>query len=130
MEGIDRILYKACDAACDVRQLAHIAQSAGLDATVDDIAARLEPLVEQGFLLQDGTRYLALAIPLGEYSPDATVIDRVFRIATVLGRRSATEVVVPLQPSRARNESRSGPISREAPGVYTIKIVDGADARN
>ncbi|HEY7445624.1 MAG TPA: RiPP maturation radical SAM C-methyltransferase [Vicinamibacterales bacterium] len=97
MDGLDRVLYQTCDAACDVRRLVTVAQTAGFASTIDEVAARLEPLVERGLLLRDGTRYLALAIPLGEYVPSAPVVDRFFRVVSLLGQPTPTGTVVSLK---------------------------------
>jgi ribosomal peptide maturation radical SAM protein 1 len=106
VDGLDRVLYQACDAACDVRQLVTIAQTAGVDATIDEVVARLEPLVEQGLLLRDGSRFLALAIPLGEYSPDAPVVERFFKVVSELGRRTPAGTLVSLKDAaRTRRSS-------------------------
>jgi hypothetical protein len=97
MDGLDRVLYQTCDAACDVRQLVTVAQTAGFALTIDDVAARLEPFVERGLFLRDGTRYLALAIPLGEYVPNAPVVERFFQVVSRLGRRTPGGTVVSLK---------------------------------
>jgi hypothetical protein len=133
LQGLDKVLYQACDAICDVRQLAQIANSERSTTTsVDEIHSRLDPLVSRGLLLRDGFRYLALAIPLGEYSPDAPIVDRFYRIAVTLGRRTADRLIVPLngrmtrepwvsgrQDSRARN-SRSARRRRLKPDHFGI----------
>ena len=97
LSGLDRVLYQACDAACDVRQLMQIAGDAGLTAaSINGISERLQPLVDQGILLRDGSRYLGLAISLGEYSPHPSTVRRFYRIASGLGRRCADRLLIPL----------------------------------
>ena len=117
LSGLDRVLYQACDAACDVRQLVQIAAAEGQpDASVGDITERLQPLVDQGVLLREGSRYLGLAISLGEYAPPASTVRRFYRLALRLGRRSADRVLVPLNargpsvpPQRRRRRARLKP---------------------
>ena len=66
LRGVDRVLYQACDSACDARRLAEsVASSAGGPISPEEVARRLEPLLERGLMVRDGSRYLALAIPLG-----------------------------------------------------------------
>lgn len=117
LSGIDRVLYQACDAACDVRQLVQIAASQGQpDVSVGDITERLQPLVDQGVLLREGSRYLGLAISLGEYAPPASTVRRFYRLALRLGRRCVDRVLVPLNargpsvpPQRRRRRARLKP---------------------
>jgi ribosomal peptide maturation radical SAM protein 1 len=87
LRGIDRLLYRACDAAADIRQLA---DSCGVSQ--GEVTERLQPLVDAGLVIVDGMRYLALAIPLGDYRPDDTLVARLRDVTRALGR--ASEVVV------------------------------------
>jgi ribosomal peptide maturation radical SAM protein 1 len=95
LHGIDRVLYRACDTACDPRQLAESA-ALHLKAPVspEEVTRRLEPLVERGLMVRDASRYLALAIPLGEYSPPARAVERFCALVRALGRRVPGGVVV------------------------------------
>jgi ribosomal peptide maturation radical SAM protein 1 len=86
--GADRLLYQACDSACDLRQLDEmLGRSIEGPLSPDAIEQRLAPLVERGLLVRDGSRYLALAIPLGEYSPPAPAVERFYDLLKVLGTR-------------------------------------------
>ncbi len=76
LEGMERALYEACDAIADVRGLTTIARTFDAAATEATVNERLRPLVRQGLLLQDGARYLALAIPSGDYRPSAAAMRR------------------------------------------------------
>ena len=88
LRGTDRLLYLACDAACDARRLAEsVASSGGGPILPEEVARRLEPLLERGLMVKDGSRYLALAVPLAEYSPPAAAVERFYDLATALGRR-------------------------------------------
>ena len=57
LDGGDRELYLACDAVTDAGQLGSAAVS------------RLEALASRGLMLRDGSRFLSLAIPVGDYVP-------------------------------------------------------------
>jgi apolipoprotein N-acyltransferase len=46
--------------------------------------------------MRDGAYYLALAIPLGEYSPSPKILERFQEVAQKLGSKAGGNVVVPL----------------------------------
>jgi len=56
----------------------------------------LQPLVDRDLLVRDGSYYLALAIPLGEYSPSPKVLERFQEVAKNLGTKAGSSVVIPL----------------------------------
>jgi ribosomal peptide maturation radical SAM protein 1 len=87
LRGIDRVLYRACDAMTDGRQLA---DACGLARA--EVSQRLQPMVDAGLMILDGTRYLALAIPLGHYRPDNGLVARLREVTRSLGRASDIEV--------------------------------------
>jgi ribosomal peptide maturation radical SAM protein 1 len=87
LDGLDRLLYLACDAAVDLRSLVESVRARGLGgATVEEIEDRLGRLVDAGLVIQEGTRFLALAVPLGEYSPARTVVERFHAVVRALGQ--------------------------------------------
>lgn len=67
LSGIDRLVYLGCDAVTDVRQLAANLASRGVHAASDEITSSLAPMIDDGLVVQDGGRVLALAVPLGDY---------------------------------------------------------------
>jgi len=88
LRGVDRLLYQACDAAGDARRLAEsVASAGGGPISADEVASRLEPLLERGLVVKDGSRYLALAIPLAEYSPPRRAVERFYGVVRAMGRR-------------------------------------------
>jgi hypothetical protein len=95
--GIDRILYQACDAASDLRQLSLRLQAVDNALPTDGIAARLAPLVERGLLATDSTRYLALTIPVDTYSPPSEAISAFRHLVRSIGRRVAEGWAVSLE---------------------------------
>lgn len=109
LHGLERLLYRACDCACDARQLS---QSVGpgpagpVSVSADEVARRLEPLLERGLMVKDRTRYLALAIPLGRHSPSPGAVERFYDLARSLGRRvPAGWIVSPSASLRAGSGS-------------------------
>lgn len=119
LRGLDRTLYEACDAASDLRQIASRAGRDGLaPLSRDAVAERLEPMLEAGLLLRDGPRYLALAVPLGEYRPSPRVSESLVEAARALGRPGRGGVVVParvLDARPARAEPRAAFGSSQGP---------------
>ncbi len=93
LDGLDRRLLLACDAATELRRL-----SDG-DAR-EVVTARLGSLVARGLMVTEGGRYLTLALPLGEYVPSPPVVKRFEALVRRLGarvgsarRRAATTLV-------------------------------------
>ena len=82
----------------------------------DDIELRLQRLVARGLAVKDGRRYLALAIPLGDYKPSRAVTQRFYALAGKLGRTTRAGIIVRLDEIPAPNEAESrGRDSRTAP---------------
>jgi ribosomal peptide maturation radical SAM protein 1 len=112
LEGTERALYLACDAAVERRAL-----GAAHGLAPDAVEERLGPLVERGLLLCQGNRYLALAIGLGDYAPPPAVAARFEEAALALGRRRGGAIVV-ARPGRARGR-RLHPA--DGPGARTAR---------
>lgn len=85
LTGLDRALYLACDAVAEARQLAGLAAPS---MSAEDIVLRLQPLCDAGLLARDGTKFLALAIPIGEYAPPAAVVRSFYARAAALAHRN------------------------------------------
>jgi ribosomal peptide maturation radical SAM protein 1 len=87
LRGLDRLLYLACDAASDLRSLVEAVGARGLGgATVEEVEDHLGRLAESGLVIREGTRFLALAVPLGEYAPSRPVVERFHAVVRALGR--------------------------------------------
>ncbi len=107
LTGADRAIYLACDAIAEASQL-HQANGA--------TASRLDAMVARGLMLRDGTRYLSLAVPLGEYQPAAPAAARLHALFARAGVRARGGVRIALDqpdfqldaPSSARVRSRIG----------------------
>lgn len=121
LAGVERALYRACDAATELRALVDVARREGGPdgplVTERDVEGLLAPLVEAGLVLRDGSRYLSLAVRLGDYSPVGRALERFWRTARRLGRGSGGRLVIPLGGSRApaRPRGRRGAAGRPAP---------------
>ena len=113
LSGAERLLYIACDAVTDVRQIEKALASLGAPRTTDEIAAMLAPLITDGFVLQDGGRYLALAVPVGEYAPAQPVVKQFYGVVKSLGVPTNDGIAVPLNGARKARTARSFPRIRQ-----------------
>jgi ribosomal peptide maturation radical SAM protein 1 len=87
LRGLDRLLYLVCDAATDLRNLGEPIGARGMGAaTVEEVEDHLGRLVDAGLVIREGTRFLALAVPLGEYAPARPVVDRFHAVVRAMGR--------------------------------------------
>ncbi|HEY8148784.1 MAG TPA: RiPP maturation radical SAM C-methyltransferase [Vicinamibacteria bacterium] len=141
LRGADRILYQACDSASDIRRLGEcLAQSREAPLSNNAIAERLASLLKRGLLVTDGFRYLALAIPLGNYSPPPPALARFYGMARSLGRAVSGGWVIPSvaagkagSPRKRRSQPRSPPqrsraeSRRERLSVSQFSINDRGD---
>jgi len=133
LTGIDRLLYLACDGATDVRRAAGAVSSGG-EAALVDAERRLVGLADRGLMIHSGQRYLALAVPLGEYVPAETITRRFWTLAAQGGRRVGDAIDLPLRPAAgeikesiaARGRPRTGPRDRRpAPlGTNSFSVDD------
>jgi ribosomal peptide maturation radical SAM protein 1 len=96
LSGAERLLYIACDAVTDMRQLEKTLASLGAPRNADEIAAMLEPLLADGLVLQDGTRYLALAVAVGDYAPAQPVVKQFYGVVKTIGVPTDEGIAVPL----------------------------------
>ncbi len=91
--GQDRELYLTCDAITD---------SSALDAAS---AARLRTIAANGHLMHEGSKYLSLAVPVGEYQPSR---DAMKRLRPLFARLDPT--------ARARVKARFTSVNRQPTG--------------
>jgi ribosomal peptide maturation radical SAM protein 1 len=131
LKGLVRLLYAECDSVRDLSQLLRASAGWGLPAvTPDAIQQALVPVIERGLLLQDGTRYLALAIPLGEYvTPAAT--NRLFAaIVRRVGIPDAGRWIVPINDvDRGAGRQRSKTKGVKVPHLGACRFSVDAQCR-
>jgi hypothetical protein len=106
LTGLQRTLYLECDSICSIRRLQ---EGAAADTrqyvAAADVEESLQPLLERGVMIREGRSYLALAVPLGRYSPRRAVPEQLQETMKKLGTSSGGETVIPLgepAPSRSR----------------------------
>lgn len=77
LRGRQRMLYLACDSAQSERQLQRLVERrSGRVCRRASIRELMSPLVEGGLVLKEGSRYLSLAVPVGDYSPASDAYQR------------------------------------------------------
>ena len=97
LAGILRRVYLACDGICSlsrIREIVHEETGEGLAA--EQIDELLWPLIDRGLMIREGFCCLALAIPLGEYSPSEEVAERLQQVISQLGETSGDQVRIKL----------------------------------
>jgi ribosomal peptide maturation radical SAM protein 1 len=83
---LQRVLYLACDSAQTISQLQRLAGApSGRAASAAEVEELLRPLVERSLMVREDGAYLSLAIPLGEYSPANSALERFNEIIKSLG---------------------------------------------
>jgi hypothetical protein len=92
LSGTERLVHIGCDAVTDVRQLASDLAARGVRATGDEVTAALAPMIDDGLVLQDGGRVLALAVPLGDYKLSTRTARRASKVSAAF-----PELRVPLR---------------------------------
>ena len=93
-------LYRSCDAATGTRDLERSHPSA---------PQALEQLVEDGLMIRDDSRYLSLAVPLGDYIPSEGIAERFYEVASSVSRSDRSITVRRTQPRRASRTTRDQP---------------------
>jgi hypothetical protein len=97
LTGLRKWLYQQCDSAAGVNALAPKAlRSGAVQSSAGEIEEALSELLERGLMMKEAELFLSLAIPLGEYSPGAVVLERFHETIKQLGSRSGDNLVIPL----------------------------------
>jgi ribosomal peptide maturation radical SAM protein 1 len=126
LRGVDRVLYQACDRASDLRRLGEcLPHGLGRGPLLDMVEERLAPLLARGLLLRDGARYLALAVPLGVYTPPPPARERFYRLVEAAGNRTEQGWVIPAAAGGRRRRAGGG--SKQ--GSSSVRTPDGSAGR-
>lgn len=81
LTGIQRLLYIACDSIQSMGALRRRAEGeSGRLVCAQEILEALGPLEGLGLLLREGDSFLSLAVPVGEYAPRKSVLERFFEV--------------------------------------------------
>src|SRR5215210_3459350 len=97
LKGALARVYAACDSMCHLGRLCELlARETGETFTEAAVEEILQPLVDRDLLMRDGSYYLALAIPLGEYSLSPKILERFQEVAQKLGAKAGANIVIPL----------------------------------
>jgi ribosomal peptide maturation radical SAM protein 1 len=96
LAGDERAAYLACDAITDASQL---------DASM---AAHLPSLAARGLMLNDGSRYLSLAIPVGDYQPSRPALARLRPLFKRVDARDRARVRAAFHSPRRQDGKEEG----------------------
>lgn len=96
LRGLPRLLHDVCDASTSLRDVADAARAA-VGARHEEAGAALSSLLADRLLLREGDRFLALAVPLGRFSPEGRALERFRQLARAIGRKTRDGIAVPLQ---------------------------------
>lgn len=119
LDAVDRAMFMAADSAADLAMLTR-----SQPASAAEIRSRLDRLVRRRLMRCDDHRYLALAIPIGEYQPSDQAEARFRRAARRIGRRvsGGTIIDLPLRPETAG--SRHGTRAKTFGKRSLFEVVD------
>ncbi|KZL48539.1 hypothetical protein A2T98_17415 [Nodularia spumigena CENA596] len=92
---IQRLLYLSCDSITTLNQLEHLVKEHYIKGVSrQDIEDTMQTFVDMGLIVKDRNEYLSLAIPLGNYSPSKSVLERFQEILQSFGQESVGQIVV------------------------------------
>jgi ribosomal peptide maturation radical SAM protein 1 len=127
--GLERLLYRECDAVRDLSQLVRAAAECGPAPSPDALEQALQPLVDRGLVLREGSRYLALAIPLGEYTPSAATRRRFSSLIRRLGAIEGDRWIVPTTEAESAPRARRNGCRGTVPPLTTSRFSVDAQGR-
>lgn len=103
LSGALRDAYLGCESVCGFQSLRRLLQrSTGKLIPDEELQSILDQLVDRGLLYREGSSYLTLAIPLGEYSPPAGVLAKLRRTVAALGQAVGERMVISHIPEQRR----------------------------
>ena len=105
--GLSRLLHDACDAATPTRLLFETGR-AELGADRAACEAALASLVADRLVVADGGRRLALAVPLGRFSPEGRALERFHLLARAIGRKTRDGIAFPVHNARVALRTHRG----------------------
>ncbi len=130
LSGLARLLYRECDAVREISYLARAGRRNGVaPCGTEAIEHTLAPLFARGLLVRDGSRCLALAIPLGEYAPPAAANRAFAALLHEHGESDGGKWIVCADACRRprRRERRRRPRTAAMPRLDTARWSSGAN---
>jgi hypothetical protein len=120
LTGLARRLYCACDAVKDLGQLVREEGARAYEpADPETIERTLAPLLDRGLLVREGSRYLALAIPLGEYRLPTTIVRQFSMLIRRVGVSDGNRWIVPMTGTDTGKRNRRSTRGAKVPNVTT-----------
>ncbi len=93
LNGLQKALYVFCDHIRTKNELRKLVNE-NEEASDQDVEKLLQSLSDRGLMVKDGNSYVSLAIPLGEYSPSLSVLQKFDELIHKLGKESKGEVII------------------------------------
>jgi hypothetical protein len=109
--------------------LVRAAAECGPAPSPDALEQALQPLVDRGLVLREGSRYLALAIPLGEYTPSAATRRRFSSLIRRLGAIEGDRWIVPTTEAESAPRARRNGCRGTVPPLTTSRFSVDAQGR-
>lgn len=111
LSSTTRTLYSACETARSTRHLTKwMDEEHDVDLDEDEIHRRFQPLVEKDLMYREGKRYLNLAVPLRNYTPEPDVLERLLAMVREYGGRNGDgSYRIPLSQPLGKEEVRVVP---------------------
>jgi hypothetical protein len=97
LDGLDRDIYLACDEVSDLPRVLQCVPASGHGSC--DVIRRLDRMVARGIMVNDGARYLSLAVPLGRYKPTGASAARLLATLSHLSTARNGTLHIPLTDS-------------------------------
>lgn len=95
VSGLAKRLYTACDRVRSLAQLVEIVRSDGATHASPAYAEKLlQPFLDRGLMVRERESYLSIAIPLGDYSPAAAIVEKFRALIKDLGTSSDEGIVI------------------------------------
>lgn len=107
---LEKELYLYCDSVRTVNQITQFAQAhLKRNLLIDELNAILDPMVSSGLLMKNGDSYIALALPLGEYSPKKPVLEKLSETFRKIGNTADGSIIIDLdtKPLKVKIDSES-----------------------
>ena len=106
LSGLARLIYRECDTVRDLSELVRVTAASDTAVPVEVIDQTLTHLVDLGILLRDGSRSLALAIPIGEYVPTPAVNQQFANIVRQRGVPRGDHWLLPIEDGECGADAR------------------------
>jgi len=93
--GLEKDLYLYCDSVRTFKQIMQFAERyLKRNLSVEELQAVLNPMISSGLLMKEEDSYIALALPLGDYSPKKPVVEKLSETIRKMGNASGDSIIL------------------------------------